>query len=97
MLSIRLWFDCERRELSKRQKAVLEQSRTFDEQAAQYHDEAALTMRAKSGQPDGKGSLAEEETISLQQQEQTIDEYQEVLQRRRLETERASALLSKSL
>ena len=77
---------------------MLEQSQKLDEQAAQYHDEAAwLTMRAKARSPDGKGSLTQEEKIGLQQHKKTLDEYQRVLHRRRLEMDQASAVLPKSL
>ena len=97
VLKIRQWFEHERGEVSKREAAVLEQSRRLAEQVAQYHDEAALKIRANAYHPNSTGSLTQEETIGLQQRKQTLDEYQKVLQRRRLETERASAELSKSL
>ncbi|MDI1490129.1 MAG: hypothetical protein OHK93_001329 [Ramalina farinacea] len=98
VLEIRQWFEQEQRQISKRGEAVLEQSQKLDEQAAQYHDEAAwLTMRAKARSPDGKGSLTQEEKIGLQQHKKTLDEYRKVLQRRRLEIDQASAVLPKSL
>ena len=66
VLRIRQRFEHERRGLSKWGEAVLEQSPTSDEQVAQYHDEAALTIRSNAHHPDGKGSLAQKETIGLQ-------------------------------
>ena len=91
VLRIRQWFEDEQRELSKRWKAMLEQSLTLDEQAAQCVDEAAgLTARAKERDPDGEGSLSHEEMIYLQQWEKILDGYRVILQGRRLETERSN-------
>ena len=90
VLRIKKWFEYVQPQISKKLEERDEEDRRLDELAAQYMAAAAgLAARAKERDPYGEGSLSHEETIYLQQWEKKLDEYEVVLQNRRLATERS--------